>query len=204
MPETLTTGIRWSEAAFRPLWRQELFRSNAIVQARALGPMLWRASYRTFPDRLHVAEAFEATMQALRGSIDTFYGHTARRCRPLHFSGGGLPNLVVHSIRSDRRAIRINNLPAGLDLARGDFLSITNDQGGRELLRLTTAGSVSSTGLSAWVDVVPNIRVSVKVGQEVRMVNPVAELRLDPDTLDLVEKAPGAWCVVFSATQVVR
>ncbi|WP_299648557.1 hypothetical protein [uncultured Jannaschia sp.] len=200
----MTTGIEWEIADFRPMWRQETFRSNNQVQVRDLGPMLWHTSYQSGPMPKDEAEAFEAKMMALRGSLGTFTGHPAQRPQPARYRSGGLGSATIHSVRSDRGALRITGLPEGLDLTEGDHVSIETDAGGFEFVRLTKGGPVSSTGLSAWIECSPALRVSVKVGQTAKLKNPPMELRLDAGGVTLTRVSGLLYVVGFDATQVIR
>jgi len=203
MPDDLTTDVDWFSAPFKLLRRQEISRSNALVQARDLGPAIWQASYQTRMMYRDQAEEIEARMMGLKGTLGTFNGHTADRPRPSKYISGNMSRIKVGNIQGDRSGLRLTGLPGGMPLTSGDFISIKTEVG-RELLKITIGGTSNQAGTSQVVGVTPHIRVSVREGDTVRMLNPSAEMRLDPGSLELRRQGLLFADVVFTATQVIR
>lgn len=203
-PRDMVTDRCWATAAFMLNRRQEMSRTPAGVVAKDLGPSLWRADFETYVLPLSDAEGLHANFLTLGGALRTFYAAPMQKRRPAAWSGEALTGVTINAIRSDNAALRLTGLPAGFVLTAGDYVSIETAIGGRELIKLATGGTVSGTGLSPWVEVVPHLRPSVAVGDAATLIDPLVEMRLDPGSLEMPRHSLRRWKVSFSAMQVVR
>ena len=176
-PRQMTTAQCWARAELRLQRRQEIARTaGAATQVKDLGPPLWVASFESYPLLQRAADALHADFETLGGAVSPFFLVPALRRLPA-VQEGSLVGLVG-AIRADRRALRIEGFSKPGRLMPGDFASVEPQGGGRELLRVATEGSVSSAGLSAWVEVVPAIRPAVSVGDRVSLRDPEVEMIL--------------------------
>lgn len=204
----MMVGRRWTEADFVPQRRQEMSRTagGAAIVAD-LGPVLWRASCRSFPLKRDGADALMADFETLGGALRTFWAVPVLRPVPASIAGDtatDLQGITVASIADDRSGLSLAGLPADFVLTAGDWLSIATAAGGREVVRLAEGGAADAAGLSPVLACYPTLRPGVVVGQVVRARNPRIEMRLEPESL-LRERAGGAWfTVAFSAWQVIR
>lgn len=207
-PRNMTGGRPWQRAALTPQLRQELSRTaGGDVLVADLGPVLWRASFATYPLRQAAAEAILADFETLDGGARTFLLHPAKRPFPLAIGSPAayaLAGAAINAIRADRSAFRIDGLPPNFPLTAGDLVSIVTATGGRELLRLATGGATSSTGLSPWLELTPPLRPSVATGDAAQLAPPLIEMRLAPDSLTVERVGRSRQVIGFEAWQVVR
>lgn len=206
-PRDMITGQCWDTARFVLSHRQELSRTaGGEVQAKDLGPPIWQASFETYPLSLDDADALEADFLTLNGSARTFYAtpYLSRRAKALPAGHAfDLSAVAVHTISANRDEVRIDGLPANLEIHAGDYLGITTSTG-RELHRIAVGGTADGAGLSPLLTVVPNLRASVAVNDLVDIENPMAEMVLIPGTLDKPRESRLRWRVRFDAVQVLR
>lgn len=203
-PRDLTTATRWRKARFSLLHRQELSRqASGVMQGKSLGAALWRAEFESARLPRVEAEALEADFDTLSGVVGSFLAHTAERPRPVSIKGAA-NGVSVAGIGSTEPTLSLSGLAPGAELSRGDFLSILTQIGGRELVRLAEGGVADGIGLTPALRIAPLVRPSVAVGDAVTLINPMIELRLEPESLS-VEAIDKLFArVSFKAVQVVR
>ena len=204
-PRDMITGWRWPVALFGVLERQELSRqANGVAQGKDLGPSIWRAEFRSRQYSLADAEALEADFLTLRGLTETFYAYPYNRRIPAAIhdaSGYALSSLTIDTVRADRMGIKITGFPAAFAMTRGDFVSITTAAGGRELVKLASSAVADGAGLTPYLELTRPLRTGVADEDVVAVVNPMAEMRLEPGTLSLDPGDGLNAAVSFSAVQ---
>lgn len=203
-PRDMISDQCWDEQSFRLVHRQELSRTaGGETQGKDLGPPLWAATFESYPLMRGEAEALEADLQTLGGVVRSFYAAPRRR-EPASRSGEALTGVAVASIGANNDAISLAGLLPGFVMTAGDYIAIETAAGGRELYRLARGGSADGTGVTAELAVVPHIRPVVNVGNVVALAPPVAEMRLQPESLQARRVTRYRWRVSFQAIQVIR
>lgn len=206
-PRDMTTAHRWHMAALDLVYRQEISRTaGGAVQGKDLGPALWVAEYETVPLDLADADALHADFASLGGVVRSFYLHPPRRPRPASFTGPDpsvFDTVAVSSVAAGRDTLALKNLPANFELTAGDFLSIDTGTG-LELHRLAEGGQANGSGVTPQIAVVPHVRAAVAADDAVTLIDPLAEMRLEPDSLTLRQASVRTARLGFRAVQVLR
>ena len=202
------TGLmRWREPRLMLQHRNELSPvAGGAVQAKQLAAPLWRATMRSVPLKLDEADSQMAVLRSLEGSIRSFLIHPVTRPRPVFDKSGTGPiaGVTVSAIRSDNAALKVTGLAQGFTLTAGDFLSIFTAAGGYEFLQCASGGAADGTGTTPYLSVTPHLRPSVALGDAVTLVQPLLEMRLEPDSLDDPFDGLAHRAITFNAMQVVR
>ena len=205
-PDFCFTG----ECTFQLQYQQaQALAGSATPQVADLGPAYWVASYQT--DVLTRAEWGEwaAWFDTLRGGLRTFKGVPALwrwpRSRPKGFTGllvsgvqwTGSGNLSV--IGATRETITVNQLPNGLVLAPGDWLSIPVGTK-QHLHRIVEGGTVASNARSLTVE--PTIRPGVTTGIAVKFDRPWCDMVLTGQP-SISRRGTKGGSISFSGQQVL-
>lgn len=200
-PRDMTTGVNWERADLTPQWQQELSRSRSRVQARDLGDTYWRAEFESVPMEDAAAERLHAEFLALKGAIHTFYAHPARRPRPHRWDGENLAGVSLNAIRSDNAGVKLAGLPPDFPMTAGDFFSLVDANGGKELLCVASGAKANGSGVTPFLDIVPPLAPTVVVGAAATLINPLVEMRLVPETLDMPLVSGRLYRIAFEAQQ---
>jgi hypothetical protein len=207
-PRDMTTWITWETPDFKPVFFQERAREGrGVIQVKDMGPILWRASFSSVPMPHAAADAAIAEFRLLRGAVNPFFVHTADQPFPSVLATATVLNgasPVVAAIGADFDELSISGVPAGLQISKGDFLSVETSAGGKELFQVGTASVADETGTTGLFEVFPPVRPAVADADAVSLVNPAAEMRLIPGTLDDPRVNAGNRRIVFEALQVIR
>ncbi|TYB83971.1 hypothetical protein [Oceaniovalibus sp. ACAM 378] len=201
----ILAGLQFKTSTPRiaPLWRQETSRTaGGVTLVKNMGPLLWQASYLTVPMRRDRAGEVEADLLTLENGGQLFEGYDPARPFPASDKTSPLTGITIHSIRTDRLALRITGLPASFVLTKGDWLSI-NDGTNLHLLRAVETTTAAGTGLSAWFEVRPSIRPAIAVGNPVALRYAPARFMVDPGS---VQRSPNSGLhdtISWTATQVI-
>lgn len=187
----------------KPLWRQETSRSaGGVTLVKDLGPLLWQVSYLTTAIERDRAGEVEADLLTLENGGQLFEGYDPARPFPASDKLSPLTGVTIHSIRTDRLALRITGLPAGFVLTKGDWLSI-DDGTNLHLLRAAQTSVSTGTGLSPWFEIRPGLRPSIVVAMPVVLRYAPARFMVDPGTV-LRSPVDGLRDTLsWSATQVI-
>jgi len=203
-PRDMTSDQCWDEHSFRLVHRQEFSRTaGGETQGKDLGPPLWAATFESYPLMQAEAEALEADLQTLGGVVRSFHV-TPRRKEPSSRDGETLTGVAVASVGANNDAVSLDGLPPGFVMTAGDYIAIETAAGGRELYRLARGGSADATGVTPDLAVAPHIRPVVNAGDVVTLAPPVAEMRLQPESLQSRRVTRYRWRVSFQAIQVIR
>lgn len=153
---------------FDPQYRQEQSRvADGRTFLKDLGSPLWRMAARTKLLRPNMLDHWRARLQAMQGGLVTFYGYSLSRTYPIRYPNGSWPTggsfsgtAALHTIDSNRKAIRVNGLPAGFAFSVGDMLQI----GSTDLHRVMEAATADGSGVTGSFEVQPHIWPDVDAG----------------------------------------
>lgn len=210
-PRDMISAECWETAKFTLQHRQELSRTaGGVVQGKDLGPAIWMAEFQSYPLAQAEAEALEADMQTLGGVVRTFYAVTMRRRAPFARSGEALTGVTIAStaISGNYSSISLAGLPSGFVMTAADFVTVTTSTG-TELLRLVRGGTADGTGVTPLMEVVPYLRpasipLAIQPADPVTLIDPYAEMRLEPGSLETTRHSRRRWRVGIRAQQVIR
>ena len=188
LPYTQFLGaLRVAEVTFRLSHPQEHTRlGDGTVISASLGASLWSGTIRL----TQANHPRHAQMEALLALMDqpgaTFLCHDPRQIGPVNDPTGsilGSRSVMIHSVASNLRELRLTGLPFGYALSTGDMLAFQygNDPVRYALHRIAVGGSASSTGLTPKLEVVPNLREGAVAGLTVSLVRPACKARLLPE-----------------------
>lgn len=177
-----------AEIVFHPPAQQQIIRTaGGEVFASELGPMLWQG--RITLGRMVGAEARDpdVLLDLLAPAGRSFWAYDTRYPGPQMDPTGailGSATPSIHTLVSNNREMRLQGLPSGYVLKRGDYLSF--DYGGRRALHRVASTSVTTagTGITPNFEVSPMIRPGAVVGAAVTLVKASCKARLIPGQTD--------------------
>lgn len=184
-------SCHFSQAEFVPQYAQSHALTGGGPNAVDLAPVLWRGAWTIDVITREDAGIWSAWLASLRGGLKTFKGVPPKRRWPLKYPRGfgglnvaggggafsGAGNLSAIGVNRD--TITVNQLPAGLILNPGDFVSIV--VGTRQHLHMIVEGGVSSGAGAVTVTVEPTIRPNAVTGVAALLEAPYCEMGLSGD-----------------------
>lgn len=189
---------------------QSFAMAGGSPQAVDIAPPRWEATYSL--DTLTRADtaAWEAWLDSLRGRLRTFKGrppgHRWLMSRPTGYTGltydsnpwTGIGNL--DAISEQRDAITIDEIPNGIVVQPGDFLSFAMSP--RQHLHRVTEGATSASN-KVTVSIEPTIRPDVTVDRDVTLASPWCDMVLadDPDISGALHKRAS---ISFKGVQLLK
>jgi hypothetical protein len=184
--------------------RQESSRTaGGVTVAKDLGPALWFGSYVTTELDLDDMVSFEATLNSLDGSIQTFEAGDMRRPYPkAHASGSFNDTGVLNAVDSNNKAIKISGLDAGFVLSVGDYLSFTYGTN-RALHQVMESATANGSGLTPYFEVRPHLRVgwTLSPAISVTLKKPMGVFMLVPGSVNPQMRSGLSGSVAFQAVQ---
>jgi hypothetical protein len=164
------------------------------VIVNEIAPRRWRAEVELA--RMPHAEAadIQALIDAL-GPSGTFYLHNPAQIGPrADPTGAGLAGHTVGitALGADNRSLRLEGLPAGYALKRGDMLHV--DYGSsptrRALYRLVEDATANLAGITGFFEVRPFLKAGTATGLVVTLVRAAAKMMLEPGAFDPGTEGP--------------
>jgi hypothetical protein len=206
MPTTdLMTALPVETASFTPLWRQELSRqAGGTPRIADLGPELWQAKF-TAKVGIERLRQVEALINAMRGSISTFYAWNPMAQFPQADPAGailGVSTVTIFELSVDTKSLRLAGLPVGYAITSGDFLAFDTTGPRRCLHQFVASAVADGAGRIPLTEVVPNIRAGATVGLTVSLIRPAAEMFILPGSYDSQSSGAPYSQISFSALQV--
>lgn len=174
-------------------WRLERFdemsgTGGGEILVAQLAPPRIVADVQLEPMPHAVASRIQAAIEALDG-MDSFYLFAPQQPFPQAdpdgtILGDAIP--LVFALGANNKSIRIQNLPAGYTITKGDYLAF--DYGSnptrRAFHRAVSTASASSEGLSPLIEIRPHLRPGATVGQAVILRKPSAKVIIVPGSFD--------------------
>lgn len=157
-PVDLLASFPGWTTSFELMWRQEQSRSaGGRTIVKDLGDPLWQLTAQSRQLDINELDYWRARLEAMENGIQTFYGRSMSRCRPINHPGSStLPTGALSSIDSARKVIGVTGL-TGITLAVGDLVQVGNT----DLHRIVDVPSAGS------YEVRPHIWPTVETGVDV-------------------------------------
>lgn len=175
-----------------------------------LGPRLWTFEVQVVTKTHAEARKGEALARMLRQAGRPFFAFDKTAAYPAADRKGvilGSSTPTINTVNSDNRRMRVQGLPAGYTLSRGDLLSFTYglDPTRYALHEVITPVTADGSGLTPLFEVSPFIRPGAQAGAAVTLAKPFCKAVMIPGSY-----RPGLRRVVvtegftFSAIQTLR
>ena len=176
-----------SEIKFSPMPRAAMnITGGGEVMTADLAPMLWEGTVTLGKMIGTERDLPDLVLDVLGRAGRTFWAYDTRRPYPLLDPTGailGASTPTIYSLPSTRE-IRIDGLPAGYVLSRGDYLAFTYS-GRRALHRVVDAVVTAGTGgITPTFEVAPEIRPGATVGTSVDLTRASCKAILIPGKTD--------------------
>lgn len=177
-------------AKFRLMNNQELSgMGSGQILAAELAPSLWTAEVST-PQYPHdKIDQVQARLEALDGSIRSFYLADPKRLYPQYDPNGTkLAGFTptINSINANMRAISLGGLPGLYAITVGDLLCFDYGSPARRsfhrVVESATAGN--SSGITAQFEIRPLVRTGTTTGLTVTLIKPAFKCILKPDSVE--------------------
>jgi hypothetical protein len=182
--------------------------SGEILTAQK-APPAWLGSVSMRASHDEVAEV-QALIEALDGSINSFYLYDTRRIFPIAYpDGAGLTipagGIKINSLGANNKSFSLKNAMANQIFSVGDLLSF--DYGSnpvrRAMHRVVEASVASGTGVTPVFEVRPHFRVGVGVDVVVTVIKPAVKMRIVPGTFDEGSDTEVTTTLSFQARQTI-
>lgn len=132
----------------------------------------------------HITAAEVEALIELHGSARPFLLHDPRRPGPRLDPDGailGMARPEIHSVAS--AGFQIRALPPGYVLSAGDLISVEHGAG-VGVYRVVSTTTADYAGITPLIHVTPQPRPIAAVNQTVRLINPIAQVIIDPDSYE--------------------
>lgn len=175
--------------------------------AADLGPRLWEASVSTVAADLQTIEALRSRFNLLDGALQSFYLYDPARPNPATDAMGTLlaaSNVTIGAIEANRKEVSFSGLPAGFVLPEGTWFSVTAGAPSRTFLGQIAADvTANGIGATAPVELRPHMRAWLAAGQAVRLLKPVAKVKIVPRSLSTSQVTSVTHRLRFTARQTL-
>ena len=171
-------GLRIMRASFDLPTNQLITRSaGGDVMGAELGARLWRVQLDLVPQTHQGAEQIRAKMHLLRQSSASLIIRPSPCFAPAYDPTGSIiasSTVLLNTVQSNLRDIRLGGLPAGYTLTAGDYLSFTyGTNPTRYAFHQVVSGAVAGGGgVTPDFEVIPPIRPGYAIGTTVRLNKP--------------------------------
>lgn len=209
----------WS-TSFELLYRQETSRhASGRTRVKDFGTPIWTATYTTKNLSPNKLDYWRARLHSLENGLNTFWAYPLSRCWPisdpngtlLQGSNGGssllldftqnegysvaavpqIGNYNLIEIGSDRKTIRVGNVPTTFVFSIGDFIQIGNR------LHQVIEGAVGSRRIT----ITPHLSVGANLSDPVKLNKPSVEMYLVPGSASFSSGLNGRGAVSFQAIE---
>lgn len=152
-----------------------------------IGPQLWRGQITLGRMKRDEARHPDVLLDLLTTAGATFWAYDTRHPAPQMDPTGallGASTPTIYSLAANGRELRLQGLPAGYQLKRGDYLSF--DYGGRRALHrvVDITATTAADGITPQFEVVPKLRPGALVGAAVTLVQASCKAMLLPGQVD--------------------
>lgn len=192
---------------FEPVRRQEQSRqANGRTVVKDMGSPLWRLTAQSRPLQPNRLDEWRARLESLENGFRTFMGFPKSRCYPIAYPDGSWPtgasfdgvSANLHTIATDRNAVRLSALPAGFVLSVGDYIQI----GTGDLHQVMEAATASGAGLTPLFEVRPYIWAGVATSADVSVKRPACVMSIVPGSVQTsADRATGRGVITFQAME---
>lgn len=158
--------------------------SGQILTAN-LAPKLWIADISLAKVFHSEAMQLQALIEALDGSLGTFYLYNPLAKYPQSDPTGsifGASTPTIHTLNSDNKRMRVQGLPSTYRLTRGDMISWDYSSGTKRAFHRIVETVTAVAGLTPLFEVRPHIRVGSTTGLAVTLIKPAGKFLMVPDS----------------------
>lgn len=160
--------------------------AGQVIRSK-LGASLWSGALAVPPAHHEDAADLEVMADMLRRPGASFLLYDNRFNGPkLDFGGAllGASTPVLSEVNADQRRIRIDGLPVGYTLSRGDYIGFVYGAGLRAMHRVVDATVVAdATGETPLFEVLSTVRPGFSLGVPISLVRPTLKAVLSPNSL---------------------
>lgn len=155
-----------------------------------LAPKYWCAEIGLINMANNDAMAMQALIQALDGGINPFFLYDPRAAYPQYDPDGsilGAADVQILEVRTNNKEIKLENLPVGYKLKRGDMFSFDFGSGGiyRALHQLVSGDTADGFGKTGWLEFRPHLAdPTISPGKNINLIMPSAQMKLIPGSFD--------------------
>ena len=204
--DDIMPAVSWIDQVFVLHERQEFSRqASGVTRGKSFGSALWMTALTTQPLSDEEAVDFEAMLHSLDGVVNGFFAGDLRRPFPIVHSDGVFDDsaAVVHTVGVDNKSLRIEGLPVGFVISRGDYFSVTPSGGSPALYQAMETVTVDGAGISPIFECRPHLHVGTAEGYVVSFKEPVTVFLLEPGSIDPQLVDAGYWRVSLRAVQSI-
>ncbi|GGA65003.1 hypothetical protein [Pelagibacterium lentulum] len=195
-------------ATFKPSRNDQLSGlGNGQPLNTELASPLWQVDVSTGPIPNDDAEAIAALIERLEQPGNDFYVYNPRKLGPRMDRDGsilGAATPTIHTLASNNHQIRVDGLPSGYVLSRGDMLAFEYGPTGqkrRAMHRIDETVTASGAGLSPLFEVFPHIRPGAAVGDPVFLAPAAMRAKIIPGSYSITQVGALHQRLSFSAIQ---
>lgn len=175
--------------------------------AADMAPRVWEAEVSTVAADFETIEALRARFNLLDGALSSFYLYDPARPNPSTDPAGTLltgATVTISAIEANRKELRLAGLPPAFTLPEGTRFSVTAGNPPRTYMgQLGASVTSNGAGLTLSVEVRPHLRPWLGAGQPVRLLKPVAKVKLVPRSLSVVQVTSVTSRLRFTARQTL-
>lgn len=202
--EILADFPGWT-TSFDLMMRQEQSRAaGGVTYVKDLGPPLWTLKAQSRVLRPNELDRWRARLKVLEGGLYTFLGYSLSRVYPIAYPNGSWPtggafdgvSASLASINANRKAIAVDDLPAGFTFRVGDYLAV-----GTDLHQVLEDVAANGSGLTPQFEVRPHIWPGVSAG-DVSVYRPACIMALVPGSVSTDASLTGWGSISFEGIEI--
>ena len=182
---------------------------SGLIQTYEIAPRLWTGTVTLALGRTQTVRQAAAQVRRLQGVGATFLVSDQSALAPYADPDGttlGASTPTVHTLDSNNRDMRVQGLPSGYVLQRGDLLTI--DQSNHLALHeiVTDTVTADGSGITPTFEVVPHIRPGAAVSDSVYLAPAYCKAMIVPGSVQSTTHMPGkiSDSIQFDFVQVLR
>ena len=186
-------------------YRQEQSRTaGGRTIVKDLGSPLWEMAAQSKVLRPNRLDYWRARLEAMENGLATFLGYSLSRTYPIAYPNGSWPtggafdgiSATLSAINANRKAVRVDDLPAGFVLSVGDMISIQGD-----LHRVMETATAAVGGQTPEFEIRPHLWPSRTTGADVSVYRPSCLMAIVPGSLSTDAGLNGWGSVSFQAIE---
>lgn len=206
-PFDILDGFPGWVTGFDLMVRQEQSRSaSGVTYVKDLGPPLWTLKAQSKVLKPNALDYWRARLKVLEGGLYTFLGYPLSRVYPIAYPNGSWPtggafdgvSAALAGVNANRRAVAVDDLPAGFQFRIGDYLAI-----GTDLHQVVDAATANGFGATGEFEVRPHIWPGVVAGSDpVSVYRPACVMALVPGSISTDASLTGWGSIAFQGVEI--
>lgn len=168
--------------------REQSRAGTGTTYSKDLGPALIGCSAQSVPLYHADAEQVMALIESMEDEMGSFYVWNPRQPYPQADPDGtilGSNTPTINLVGDDNKSLKVEGLPAGYVLTRGDWFGVDYLSPTRRALYRVVDATVTAdgSGVTPQFQVSPHIRTGLTAGDAVLLAKPGCNMKLLPGTL---------------------